>query len=55
MEGVSLYTVSKILRHSTVKMTERYAHLRDDKLKEAVDILSDKSRFGHGRDIKGVR
>ncbi|QSA97739.1 site-specific integrase [Methylococcus sp. EFPC2] len=26
MEGVPLYTVRDVLRHSSVKMTERYAH-----------------------------
>ena len=34
--GVDLYVVQKILGHSTPKMTQRYAHLRDDMLIEAI-------------------
>lgn len=47
MENVPLYTVSKVLRHSTVKMTEKYAHLNPQNLKDAVSVLDGKSRFGH--------
>jgi hypothetical protein len=47
MENVPLYTVSKVLRHSTVKMTEKYAHLNPDNLRDAVCVLEKKSRFGH--------
>lgn len=47
MENVPLYTVSKVLRHSTVKMTEKYAHLNPQNLKDAVGVLDAKSRFGH--------
>lgn len=48
MENVPLYTVSKVLRHSTVKMTEKYAHLNPQNLKGAVSVLDGKSRFGLG-------
>ncbi len=34
--GVDLYVVQKILGHSTPKMTQRYAHLRDDMLIDAI-------------------
>ena len=27
MEGVPLFEVSKLLRHASIQMTERYAHL----------------------------
>lgn len=45
--NVPLYTVSKVLRHSTVKMTEKYAHLNPDNLRDAVCVLEKMSRFGH--------
>ena len=40
MKGVSLYTVSKLLGHTSIKTTERYAHLAPNTLKQAVDRLS---------------
>ncbi len=36
MEGVPLFEVSKLLRHSSIQMTERYAHLAPDHLHDAV-------------------
>jgi hypothetical protein len=33
------YTVSKLLGHHSIKMTERYAHLAPDYLQRAVDAL----------------
>ncbi len=42
--GVDLYVVQKLLGHSTPKMTQRYAHLRQDQLKDAIakiDIQSE--------------
>jgi len=38
--GVDLFTVSKLLTHKDVKTTQRYAHLGDQALREAV-ALSD--------------
>ena len=38
-EGVDLYRVSKLLGHSSIKMTEIYAHLAQANLKEAVERL----------------
>jgi integrase len=35
--GVDIYTVSKLLRHASVVMSERYAHLSQGDLKAAVD------------------
>ena len=46
-EGVPLLEVSRLLGHSTIKMTERYAHLEQDSLESAVSLLDHKSRFGH--------
>lgn len=37
--GVGLYTVSKWLGHSSVKVTERYAHLAPDSLSQALAAL----------------
>ena len=35
--GVDIYTVSKLLRHASVVMSERYAHLSRGDLKAAVN------------------
>ncbi len=37
MNGVDIYKVSKLLRHGSVKVTERYAHLADVHLADAVE------------------
>ena len=34
--GVDLYTISKILGHSTIQVTQRYAHLETRALKKAM-------------------
>lgn len=36
MSGVDLYTVQKLMRHASVKMTQRYAHLSPDYMQLAV-------------------
>jgi integrase len=46
-EGVPLLEVSRLLGHSTVKMTERYAHLAPDNLESAVSLLDQRSQSGH--------
>lgn len=38
-QGVDLYRVSKLLGHSSIKMTEIYAHLAPDDLKTAIEKL----------------
>ena len=40
MSGASLYDVQKLLRHSDVSMTQRYAHLMDDSLQRATDNVA---------------
>ena len=45
--GVPLPEVRDLLGHSTVIMTERYAHLSPDNLRVAVGILDQLSRSGH--------
>lgn len=39
MEGVPLLTVSRLMGHSSTKMTERYAHLAPSHLAETVPVL----------------
>ena len=39
MKGRPLKEVSELLGHSSVKMTERYAHLAPERLREAVAVL----------------
>jgi integrase len=38
--GATIYDVSKLLGHSTIKSTEIYAHLRVDELRNAVEKLN---------------
>lgn len=40
MRGISLYVVRDLLGHSSIKMTERYAHLANSALIEAVAVLN---------------
>lgn len=37
--GVSLFKVQKLLGHSTITVTERYSHLSDRDLQEAIEVL----------------
>ena len=37
--GVSIYEVSKLLGHSDIKTTQIYAHLRNEDLRNAVELL----------------
>jgi integrase len=45
--GASLIEVRELLGHSTIRMTERYAHLAPDNVRNAVAKLDVRSRFGH--------
>ena len=40
MHGGKIYTLSKLLGHKSVAMTMKYAHLADDYLKGAANIIS---------------
>jgi len=44
--GVPLLEVAKLLGHSTIEMTARYAHLAPENLKAAVGVL-DRLRSGY--------
>ena len=50
-KGVDLFVVQKLLGHSCPKMTQRYAHLGQDHLNEAISLLDEKKEsicdFGH--------
>ncbi|HOD29125.1 MAG TPA: tyrosine-type recombinase/integrase [Syntrophales bacterium] len=43
-EGADLYTVQKLLGHKTNVMTQRYAHLSENRLREATQALSRAAR-----------
>jgi len=45
--GVPLTEVRDLLGHSTVKTTERYAHLAPENIRAAVAVLDGLSRSGH--------
>jgi integrase len=47
-KGVPLSEVKELLGHSTINMTERYAHLAPENVRAAVAVLDGESRFGHG-------
>jgi len=38
---VDLYTVKELMGHGVIQMTERYSHLSEDTLKNAVRIMED--------------
>ena len=44
-KGVDLYRVSKLLGHSSIKMTEIYAHLAPVNLQEAISFIPDKGDY----------
>ena len=55
MDGVPLYDVSKLLRHSNIRMTEKYAHLAPDYLHKAVAGRGFSAQFQHsGNSLKAV-
>jgi site-specific recombinase XerD len=39
MRGVPLKVIQELMRHVTIEMTERYAHLSPDTRREAVGVL----------------
>ena len=36
---VDLYRIQKLLTHKSPQMTQRYAHLRDDALRKASEVM----------------
>jgi site-specific recombinase XerD len=40
MKGIDLYRIKDLLGHSTIQLTERYSHLSDEALAEAVEVLA---------------
>ncbi|MBI4799523.1 MAG: site-specific integrase [Desulfarculus sp.] len=52
---VDLYTLQKLLTHKSAAMTQRYAHLRDQSLRDAADLagtMIDKAYNNTGKGIK---
>lgn len=41
MSGVDLNTIRELMRHKSLAMTQRYAHLSKDQKAKAVDVLAD--------------
>jgi len=50
--GVDLYTVKKLMGHSTIAMTERYSHLGNNTLQNAVKLLEKNLKPATIRDEK---
>ncbi|MDE0977169.1 MAG: tyrosine-type recombinase/integrase [Arenicellales bacterium] len=48
MDGVPLYEVSKLLRHASITMTEKYAHLAPDHLHQVL------ANSGFSAHLRGV-
>ena len=51
--GVSLFKVSKLLGHSSMKMTERYAHSDIESLRADIEKISLNGKGGKGQIVKG--
>jgi site-specific recombinase XerD len=44
--GVDLYTVKELMGHSTIALTERYSHLGNNTLQNAVKVLEKSMKSG---------
>jgi len=51
--GRSLYEVQKLLGHSNSKTTERYAHLQQSTLKDAVNLVQSRIYAGEKGGLNG--
>jgi integrase len=40
-DKVDIYTLQKLMTHESPDMTQRYAHLKDDALRQAADLAGD--------------
>lgn len=49
--GVDLYVVAHLLGHSSVTVTERYAHLKSTNMDEAIDILQGSMNGNYARQL----
>lgn len=45
MAGVDLFRIQKLMRHKSIEMTQRYAHLHPDSIKGASDLLDGDSQM----------
>lgn len=48
-EGESLYVIQRLLRHASIRMTERYSHLADKTLKRASERAAEDLRLAQER------
>ena len=53
MNGGDLYRLQKYLGHSTIKLTERYAHLSPDHLRDGAEFIGAPKVRSHAVDTKG--
>jgi len=51
--GVALAAVRDLLGHTSITMTERYAHLAPENIRAAVAVLESASRSGHAGQMTG--
>jgi site-specific recombinase XerD len=47
--GRSIYEVTKVLGHSSIKTSARYAHLNQETLLAAVDTAANATGLGHNQ------
>ena len=52
---VDMYTMQKLLTHKSPLMTQRYAHLRDETLKQASYLMEELVEQAIGNEKKGIK
>ena len=55
MNATPLFEVSKLRRHASIQMTERYAHLAPDHLHDAVASLGFSAHLQHTNNLEQKR